>query len=647
MSAGPLQILWVENGTDSSGWVSSAFSRQRIPLQIQKAGGLAEARQALALFLPDLIITDDVLPDGKGIELLSRDDHGDLRHPVIVMGRQANERIAVEVIKAGAMDFVFKTESAFAEMPHIVQRAMREWKLFLERRRDRESLRQSEERYRLLVENTLDGFFMAEVPSGIILFLNHRICELFGYTVEEGLEKTIWDVVAPGDHEKVRRGFQRAMKDGAMPMERQIYEVIRRDGGKFQAEISISIVTYQGKRVVQGILRDITEQNRLQQQLRHAQKMQAVGTLAGGIAHEFNNMMQAVSGYTELLLMNPDLDASSRLKLDKIRASTRRAAELTRQILIFGQRVENKFQTVDLNREAAHAGKLLKKTLPRMIDIQLDLGDDLQKISGDPAYLSQAIVNLGINARDAMPDGGQLTIQTRNVSLNEDYVRRYPGLEAGEYVMLTVSDTGHGMEKHLLEHIFEPFFTTRENLKHRGLGLSIVFGIIRDHKGYIIPYSEVGHGTTFKIYFPVVSPPKKSAPLAETKQGIPGGAETILVVDDETQIREFVVELLGDFGYTVQSAPDGETALEIFRRDHGIIDLVILDLIMPGIGGKKCLEELLRVDSSVSVIVSSGFPANGDIREMLEMGAKSYIGKPYNSMPLLKTIRQVLDQGPA
>ncbi|GAI75457.1 unnamed protein product, partial [marine sediment metagenome] len=368
--------------------------------------------------------------------------------------------------------------------------------------------------------------------------------------------------------------------------------------GKWIFFSAAPLKNHQGK-VVGSIetLQDVTEQKHLEAQLLHAQKMEAVGTLTGGIAHDFNNILQSISGYIQLLLMRKGDDGPDLDYLDQIDGSIQRASELIRQLLLFSRKVESKLRPVDLNRNVVLVQGLLTKTIPKMVNIELHLAGDLKIINADPIQLEQAMMNLVVNARDAMPDGGKLIIETENAVLDEEYCKSHLGATPGEYVLLTISDTGSGMEKETLEHIFEPFYTTKEAGSGTGLGLAIVYGIVKSHGGYIMCYSEPGEGTTFKIYFPVLeSEVIEEVPEPEEVEEIQGGDETILLVDDEETILDIGKDILGQYGYTTIEARSGEEAIDIYEKEKDRIGLVILDVGMPGMGGHKCLRELLEID---------------------------------------------------
>lgn len=394
-----------------------------------------------------------------------------------------------------------------------------------------------------------------------------------------------------------------------------------------------------------SMVRNVSERRRIEAQLLQAHKMEAIGTLAGGISHDFNNILQVISGYTQILLMGKDPGHPEYSKLEAIERAARRGSDLTKRLLIFSREVEAELRPVDLNHEVLQVAKLLDRTIPKMIQIELDLARDLMVINADPLQLEQIMMNLGVNARDAMPDGGRLTFRTCNVVLDDDYCKTHLGVNPGEYVELNVSDTGQGMEEEVREHIFEPFFTTKETGKGTGLGLAMVYGIVKNHGGYITFSSEPGQGAVFQIYFPVLKMEVEDDERGRTRQEeIPGGTETILLVDDETALLGMAAELLSRFGYATMGAESGEKAIEILKSQDRRIDLVVLDLNMPGMGGYRCLMELLEWDPGIKVIIASGYSANRKVKEALKAGAAGFIAKPYHHNEMLKKIREVLDE---
>ncbi len=397
---------------------------------------------------------------------------------------------------------------------------------------------------------------------------------------------------------------------------------------------------------------DITERKQaekikkqLEAQLQQVQKMESVGTLAGGIAHEFNNLLFIISGTVELLIM--DAKQEDKGFLQEIIETTKRGANLVKQLLAFSRKSEMNLYTTNLNNEIQRTKTMLDRVLPRMINIKLDLAADLFLIKADQGQIEQVVLNLCLNAKDAMPDGGNLTIKTENSHIDKAFIEMHPGkpisLKEDKCVILTISDTGIGMDRKIKEHVFDPFFTTKEIGDGTGLGLSVIYGIVEDHGGHIACESAPGAGTTFKIYF-LASPDDHE----NSSQGNPEddlilkGTETILLVDDENSITNVMMTMLGRFGYKTLSANSGESALEIYSRQHKDIDLIVLDIGMPGIGGKKCLEKLIELDKDVKVIVASGYSTEGSVAEIGEK-AKGFILKPFTGNKLIQLLRNVLD----
>jgi nitrogen-specific signal transduction histidine kinase/CheY-like chemotaxis protein len=399
-----------------------------------------------------------------------------------------------------------------------------------------------------------------------------------------------------------------------------------------------------------GTLQDITEQKqaeaekeRLELQLRQAHKMEAVGTLAGGVAHDFNNLLQAIQGYAELLLLEKKKESREANRLREIQRAAGRGAELTKQLLTFSRRVESKLRPTDLNKEVEQVCRLLERTLPKMIEINTDLEDELQIVKVDSGQIEQILMNLAVNARDAMPEGGRLSLRTANVRLDEEFQRRHPEVPSGDYVVLSASDTGCGIDPEVLPHVFDPFFTTKEVGKGTGLGLAMVYGIVKSHGGYVFCNSALGRGTRFDIYLPVLDEiPEKEETTGEA--GLPSGNETVLVVDDEAAVRDYAKSLLTRFGYSVITAENGSAALDALADGETAFDLVILDLIMPGMSGRQCLEKILATNPDARVLVASGFASPESREDVFSRGAWGCLDKPYNMQDFLRKVREVLDR---
>ena len=385
------------------------------------------------------------------------------------------------------------------------------------------------------------------------------------------------------------------------------------------------------------------DKSAMKERLQHAQKMEAVGTLAGGIAHDFNNILQAILGYAQLSLFESEIPPVVRENLVQIQTSAQKATSLIRRLLVFCRKVDSQQRPIDLNHQICHVVHMLERIIPRMIQIESQLDEDLKWIKADGNLLEQILMNLGVNARDAMPDGGRLIFQTRNIDLDDAFCKNHPGAMPGPYVQLTVTDNGIGMTDDVRNQIFDPFFTTKKSGQGTGLGLAMVYGIVKDHDGFITCQSNPGKGTAFFLYFPAIAAEDNAAAHPEAVVSVPGGTETILLIDDESGIRDFGQKILEKHGYTVIVAQSGEEAIETYRRWEQGIDLVIVDLGMPGMGGLKCIEYLKRIHPDCRMIASSGYADDDLIASAREAGAREFVAKPYFVRDLLAKIRYMMN----
>ena len=400
-----------------------------------------------------------------------------------------------------------------------------------------------------------------------------------------------------------------------------------------------------------GVSRDVTDRilarrelRQLQEQLTQSQKMEAVGTLSSGISHDFNNILQAISGYIQLLLANGSQSETSQRYLMEVDRAVERASELVKGLLTFSRKVKTARKQVNVNEAVGRTVRLLERTIPRMISFEVKLAPDLHTIVGDPSQLEQILMNLGANAKDAMPEGGRLTIETRNLTLDQEYCRSVVDVEPGEYVLLLVRDSGHGMDEETSRHVFEPFFTTKDVGKGTGLGLSTVYGMVMNHQGHVRCESVPGRGTDFYIYFPAALGDYGEEALDEEPAETPvEGTETILLVDDEPSILEVAQDILETHGYSTITASMGDEALRIFAEMSRGIDLVVMDLGMPGMGGEVCFREMRKIKPDTRVIIASGYSGDNKVQDLLDSGARAFLGKPYRLKDLLDTVRQALD----
>ena len=509
----------------------------------------------------------------------------------------------------------------------------------------KDAMNKSEMHYRHLIENMGDILFTLDL-KGIFTFISSQAEVSLGHKPESMVNNDMKGYLA----EESRSIFERNLGEQIQGKSISPYKVefLSSNGQHIPFEINLSpLFNIEGELIgIEGIGRDMSEHERLEAELFQAQKMEVVGTLAGGVAHDFNNILQAISGFTEILLFSKTENDPDYKRLTQIEKQVTRASQLVRQLLAFSRRSKSKLQAIDLNKELKKTKEVLIRTLPRMINIEFHLDNELKPIAADPNQIEQIITNLAVNARDAMPDGGKLILKTENVILDGE---KYPEHPAGKYILLSVSDTGVGMDRQTLEHIFEPFYTTKETGKGTGLGLAMVYGIVKNHNGFIRCFSKPERGTSFKIYLPVLETEDRNRDEEERKEEeIIGGDETILLVDDEEAILELGKEILEQYDYTVITAISGEEAIEIISKEStSTPDLVILDLNMPGIGGYKCLQELLKIDSRINVLVASGYSAEFEEKKIRETGARGFISKPYHMKQILKTVREVLDGVPS
>ena len=479
--------------------------------------------------------------------------------------------------------------------------------------------------------------------AGTIQYVNPAFEKITGYSRDEALGQNP-RILKSGEHDQeFYSNLWRTITGGKVWKGRFVNR--RRDGTFYREDASISPVRDRSGAIVNfvAVKRDVTQELSLQEQLLQAQKMEAVGTLAGGIAHDFNNLLTVVMGFSELLMAAKDQDHPEYGDLRKILQAAKSGADLVQRLLMFSRALEPKRLPMNLNKQILQIEKLLRRTIPKMIDIRLDLASDLPDINADASQMEQVLLNLAVNARDAMPDGGRFTVRTDIACLDEEYSKLYVDVEPGQYVALEVSDTGHGMDRETLERVFEPFFTTKEMGRGTGLGLAMVYGIVKQHNGHVTVSSQVGKGTTFRVYLPVM--PADMEPEVEDSSEMQAfGTETILLVDDEEFVRELGVRILTRQGYTVLQAVNGAEALELFKRESRQISMVILDLIMPEMGGTECLKELLKIDARVRILVASGYSADASVRRAVQMGAKGFVTKPFRVKELLRNVRRVLDE---
>ncbi len=513
--------------------------------------------------------------------------------------------------------------------------------LAIERRRAEEELRRNESMLRLLFEHNPVPTWLYDNDTLRFLRVNAAAVKLYGFSQEEFENIDILAIRPPSEREKARE-FVKTMR--GEPEQSGIWLHQTRDGRVFEAEIISHQLTYAGRSVRLVVAQDVSERKNLESQLRQAQKMEAVGRLAGGVAHDFNNLLMVIKGHTELLLnVLPPSDHVAR-KIQQIDRSADRAAALTRQLLAFSRMQVLQPQAIKLNSIVEELGKLLPRLIGEDIELVIRSVPELGTIRADASQMEQVIMNLVVNARDAMPNGGKLLIETSNVDLDRNYTSTHTLMEPGPYVQLSVSDNGIGMNAETQAHIFEPFFTTKEKGKGTGLGLATVYGIIKQSGGFIWVYSEVDKGTTFKIYLPRVDQAEDHLGVAKPVQDIPTGHETVLLTEDETDVRQIARQFLESGGYNVIEAKDGADALRLAAENEGKIDVLVTDIVMPGMSGQELATRVQKQDPNLCVVFMSGYSEHAATEMAHADPTVRLLTKPFSRAVILRAIREVLNQ---
>jgi two-component system, cell cycle sensor histidine kinase and response regulator CckA len=496
------------------------------------------------------------------------------------------------------------------------------------------ALRSSEKRFRSLFETSRDAILLVNQETGRIIAANPAACTLYGYTEEELLSLKTTDVSQEPDRTEDAIGHSVSL----VPL--RLHR--KKDGTVFPVEISGGYFEEDDRHLHTAFIRDITDRNRMEEQLRQAQKMEAIGTLAGGVAHDFNNLLTVILGFAQLIQMSTDKESETRPYVDQIVKSSNRAADLTQSLLAFSRKQRIELAPHPVNEVVRKSATLLGRLLPEDILVVLNLAPEDLGVRIDITQIEQVLLNLATNARDAMPYGGSLTITTRKTLIDEDFIKSHAFGHAGDYVKLSITDTGIGMDPPTLEHIFEPFYTTKGVGKGTGLGLASTFGIVKQHSGYIAVASIPQQGTTFEIYLPLIDEAPQH--ITDILKESPRGSETILIVEDDPAVRQMLTTMLTGRGYTIIEAGDGQMALAVYADHRDEIDLLILDVVMPGRNGKDVFDEIVRTDPGVKAIFMSGYTGDVVLTKGIHRQTVDFLQKPVSVTGLLTMVRTVLDR---
>lgn len=634
----PLRLLIVEDDADDLELCLRSLKKSELRFEAEAAATRDELVRKLEGPRFDVVISDYRMKVWTGLDALAIVQERSPETPVIFLSGTLGDELAIECLKLGVTDYILKDN--MARLPSALQRAREESALRAAEAQAITALRESEARYRSLVNNATYGIYWV-TASGELLYVNPALVHILGYDSERDLlaagnSHTFY--ADPGVRDRVHGEYS---QNGRVDT---IVEWRRKDGKPISVRLN-------GRRVkdhrredpcVEVIVEDVTERLQLEKQLVQAQKFEAIGQLAGGIAHDFNNMIGAIIGWADLGIEDAKPGSRAHRHFEKIRQQADRAAGLTKQLLAFARRQILDPRTIDLNQVAIETLSLLENVIGSNIEIKASLAPKLAVVRADPVQIEQVLMNLCINSRDAMPEGGTLVVETGNVTLDRDFCARQPQAHPGEYAMLSVTDTGTGMDRATLDRIFEPFFTTKGLGKGTGLGLATVYGIVSQHGGFIEVQSEIGRGTMFRAYFPV-STEEPKAERAPEPRPMERGTETILIAEDHEALRQVAYETLESLGYQVILAIDGEAAIQEFTANRERIELALLDIMLPKLSGTEVFARIRSENPRLPVILSTGYSADIEQLDRVRQRGLPILQKPYSPRELAQRVREALD----
>jgi two-component system cell cycle sensor histidine kinase/response regulator CckA len=629
----PSRILHLEDNPIDAMVIDNHLTSNGLDFEILQIETQVDYVAALENESFTLILADYTLPCFDGLSALRMAREKCPQTPFIFLSGTIGDDLAVETLKNGATDYVLK--SCLGRLVPVVTRAIKEAEEHVARRQATKALRDAEEQMR---------FTVGRIPA--VLWTTDR--ELNFTSIKgAGLVSEEWEAGMIGK----RTGNPSARQQDITPVKEHLAALagnnvtydVNLNGKDYQAHVA-PLTNSNGEIIgCIGLAVDVTERKALEMQMRHAQKMEAVGRLAGGIAHDFNNLLTVITGYSDLTLLRLDPNNPLRNNLDEVNKACERAAGLTRHLLAFSRKQVLKPKVLNLNNTVSAMTRMLPPLIGEDVELAIELCPDLWQVKADSGQIEQILANLTVNARDAMPLGGELAITTSNIVLDEEIARKYESVESGPYVLLTVSDSGHGMSPETMRRAFEPFFTTKEVGKGTGLGLSTVYGIVKQSGGYISIDSEVGRGTTFKIYFPQVDEEAGEIETRPPSSALRPGEETVLLVEDDNQVRSIAAITLEMSGYDVLTAANGGEALLLSERYKGRIDLLLTDVVMPRMSGHELAHQLIELRPGTRVLYMSGYSENAIIHHGVIEEGTDFIEKPFSPEALTSRIREMLD----
>ncbi|HWY47646.1 MAG TPA: response regulator [Bryobacteraceae bacterium] len=595
-------------------------------LKLEHVDRLDKALARLSSEHFDVVLLDLSLPDEQGLTTLLRTHAHAPKVPIVILTGLDDEAMAVKAVRAGAQDYLVKGRVDGDLLVRSMRYATERWRAV-------EALERREEHYRSLIEHSLDLISILNV-DGTIRYVSPSHERVLGYPSDDLVGQNVFGFIHADDLAGVKDSFTR--QDGAASLECRFRH---KDGSWRMLESfgrNLSHVPGVSGLVVNS--RDVTDRKRLEEQLHHSQRLEAVGRLAGGVAHDFNNLLMVITGYSQMLLDGMAPADPARDDLEQVVKASERATDLTRQLLAFSRRQVVRPVILNLNLLVRDMDRMLRRVIGEDIELVASLAPDLKTVRADPGQIEQVVLNIAVNARDAMPNGGKLTLETANLQVTDEFARMRPAPKPGHYAMLLMGDTGFGMDAGVLLRLFEPFFTTKEN--GTGLGLSTSYGIIKQSGGDIWVDSKPGQGTTFRIYLPVAE--EAAEPVeAHRDSAVPGGAETILLVEDEDGVRRVVETMLTRHGYNVLSSGSCGEAMALAERYAGPIHLLITDVVMPGMSGRTMAENLIAQRPETKVLYVSGY--GGPVESETTTG---FLQKPFTTEELARKIRELFPQIP-